>query len=420
MQSIGINPKTSSVYNVIIADPSTIERKLLGRFLILNSFKIAEETDNMESIFKNLNSISPSPDIIFLEASMLGKEGSQFLKFLNTNLPDIKVIYIISTKSQEAYMLKNNINYYIKKPFLKKNLEDKLIEILTDKPIDINSKQNQKNVHLNQVYIPPMRDSVHKILLFESNTTAGSNELENLLYPDKSLCADLLRVANSSLYGRNGSVKTLHDAITLLGTKTIKNIVIVQARRHMTGNLTKQPIFKKFLYEFSILTSLISHDLISLLGKAKDFKEIFLLSSFRKIGMNILALNFQDKYANILGTFEKGKVELTTLENSEILLNHIQVGVSIMKEWKMPELFIDIVQNQDFSLANFKTVNEIDRVTRIAEILSKNLMKIDPSSEEISILEEANLFYKPKENFDTLFGRDYYKNIISHPFFELQ
>ena len=137
MQSIGINPKTSSVYNVIIADPSTIERKLLGRFLILNSFKIAEETDNMESIFKNLNSISPSPDIIFLEASMLGKEGSQFLKFLNTNLPDIKVIYIISTKSQEAYMLKNNINYYIKKPFLKKNLEDKLIEILTDKPIDL-------------------------------------------------------------------------------------------------------------------------------------------------------------------------------------------------------------------------------------------------------------------------------------------
>jgi HD-like signal output (HDOD) protein len=419
MQSIGINPKTSSEYNVIIADPSNIERKLLARFLILNSFKIAEETDNTDSILQNINTRNPSPDIIFLEATMLGKEGSQLLKLLSTNFPDIKVIFIISTKMQEAYMLKNKINYYITKPFLKKNLEEKLAEILSDKPIEINSRQSEKSIHLKDVFIPPIPGAVHKILLFESNTASGSNELENLLYPDKSLCTDLLRVANSSLYGRNGSVKTLHEAITLLGIKTIKNIVIVQARRHMTGNLIQKPILKKFLYEFSTLTSLISHDLISLLGKAKEYKEIFLLSSFRKMGMNILALNFQDSYIKVLDAFEKGEGDLVNLENSEISLNHIQVGVSVMRLWEMPELFIDTIHNQDFSVGSFRKVSEIDRVTRIAEILSKILIKVNLTNEESSILEEANLYYQPKKEFSILFGADYYTNIVSHPFFEL-
>ena len=68
----------------------------------------------------------------------------------------------------------------------------------------------------------------------------------------------------------------------LLGIKTIKNIVIVQARRHLTGQVNQACNSKKFLYEFSTLTSLISHDIISLFGKAKEHKEIFLLSSFLK------------------------------------------------------------------------------------------------------------------------------------------
>ncbi|HMV43380.1 MAG TPA: HDOD domain-containing protein [Leptospiraceae bacterium] len=418
MSSIGINPKTSSEYKVVIADSSNIERKLLARFLTLNSFKITNEADSTESILHNLESLDPKPDIIFIDTTILGKEGGQFLKILNSNFPEIKVIFIISSKVQEAQMLKNKINYYIMKPFLKKNIEEKLYEILSDKPMEINS-EDKGDVHLKKVFIPPIPNAVHKILLFEANTTSGSNELEELLYPDKSLCADLLRVANSSLYGRNGSIKALHDAITLLGIKTIKNIVIVQARRHMTGNLLKESIFKKFLYEFSIFNSLISHDLISLFGKAREYKEIFLLSSFRKMGMNILALNFPDKYAKILKAFEKGEGDLIALEKSELSLDHVQVGVSVMEEWKMPIIFTETVRDQTFKPSNFKDVGDIDRVTRMAEVLTKHLMKITLSELDNQILEEADHFYNPKDHFIALFGEDYLANITSHPFFEI-
>lgn len=418
MSSIGINPKTSSEYKVIIADPSNIERKLLARFLTLNSFKVTDEADNTETILKNLESLNPVPDIIFIDASILGKESSQFLKILNTNFPQIKIIFILSSKVQETQMLKNKINYYIMKPFLKKNIEEKLYEILSDHPMEINS-HDKGDIHLKKVFIPPIPNAVHKILLFEANTTGGSNELEELLYPDKSLCADLLRVANSSLYGRNGNVKALHDAITLLGIKTIKNIVIVQARRHMTGNLLKDSIFKKFLYEFSIFNSLISHDLISLFGKAKEYKEIFLLSSFRKMGMNILALNFPEKYSSVLHSFENGEDDLVNLEKKTMPLDHIQVGVSVMTEWKMPVIFVETVRNQFFAANQFRDVSDIDRVTRMAEILTKHLMKINLSEEDNAVLAEADNYYKPKDHFVNLFGEDYLANILSHPFFEL-
>ena len=49
--------------------------------------------------------------------------------------------------------------------------------------------------------------AVHKILLFESNTASGINELENSLYPDKSLCADLSRKFKIQVFMKKWIIK---------------------------------------------------------------------------------------------------------------------------------------------------------------------------------------------------------------------
>ena len=88
-------------------------------------------------------------------------------------------------------------------------------------------------VKLEELNVPPLPSVAHKVLLFEGDTVSGSSELEQIILPDKSICADILRMANSAYYARAKKIQTIKDAITLLGLKTIKNIVMLQSKKYI-------------------------------------------------------------------------------------------------------------------------------------------------------------------------------------------
>ena len=99
------------------------------------------------------------------------------------------------------------------------------------------------------MHIPPLPTVLNKVILFDTEKTNGSEELEYIIAPDKSLSADLMRIANSAYYGRSGSVNTLRDAITLMGLKTINNIVLVKFRKRYTAKL-RNPLYKNIWKNF--------------------------------------------------------------------------------------------------------------------------------------------------------------------------
>jgi HD-like signal output (HDOD) protein len=135
--------------------------------------------------------------------------------------------------------------------------------------------------------------------------------------------------------------------------------------------------------------------------------------------MNILALNFTRPYLNILQKYENnGNQELFRLESVELGMNHLEVGVAVMKAWDMPENFTDVIRSQDFFPSVLSRVNDVDRVTRLAEILAKSILGLNLSSDDKKITEGIKEFYKFEHDLPELFNEDYYENIKSHPFFE--
>lgn len=272
---------------------------------------------------------------------------------------------------------------------------------------------------LNEIKIPPLPLVVLKVVTFDPTTPeASSTALEKIINPDKGLVAEIMKVANSAFFGRSGKVKTLKDAITLLGLKSTKNIVIMQSNKAIRANL-KSTIFKLHLEQLSILQALVGFDLSAPLNLKSKKEEIFLSSLMQKIGMTILALNFTDVYGSVLEESEKSEKALIELEQLKFKINHVDCSSQAFKVWKLPESYTEFSQNQYFGMDNLSSVSDVDRVSRLSFLLARRLLQLKLSEEEAALINEIFNFYKVDENTREIFNEDYFEMLQDHPFYQM-
>lgn len=79
--------------------------------------------------------------------------------------------------------------------------------------------------------LPPMPESVSKIQQICNNPDSGVGDLIAVVEKDPSLTANLLKAANSPLYGFSREIKTVAQAVSLFGMATVKGFAIASAVR---------------------------------------------------------------------------------------------------------------------------------------------------------------------------------------------
>ena len=85
----------------------------------------------------------------------------------------------------------------------------------------------------------------------------------------------------------------------------------------------------------------------------------------------------------------------------------------------MPEYFVKVISHQNFNAAELEVVSDIDRVSRLAEILAKRMKKITVMEKEIELIPTILNHYKAPEGTLELFGEDYLHMIEDHPFMRI-
>jgi HD-like signal output (HDOD) protein len=421
---LGIKPGNSEKYSMIIVDHSFLDRMLLRKFFIYEHFEIISELEKTDAILSTLKALEKQPDLICVYYdSSIDPATMSVIKEVREKYPKIK--FIITAPFAEKTLIQElselQIVTLVIKPYVKQQINEKLARLLNrmDTLDDTVIEYEKNGINLNEIKLPPLSSVIYKVLTFDSNNpSGGSQELEQIISPDKSLAASIIRMSNSAFYGRSGSIKTLKDAITLLGMKTVKNLVIVNFKRNFTKAFTND-FFKRHLQTLPILSSLIAFDLTSPLKLDKLREEIFVLTLLKKIGMTVLATNFNKPYLEILKLSEVGVKDLWILEKENLNITSAELGEKVFNFWKMPDLFKQTMRNQYFSIEDIDKVSNYDRLSRLSDLIAYRLIGIyqnDKNKEiEIKLLE----FFKAPEEMRELFNEDYYETIQDHPFFNI-
>lgn len=228
--------------------------------------------------------------------------------------------------------------------------------------------------------LPVIPDVALKIIsMAEDNIDVSFNDLEEIIRIDTAITSKILKVANSALYARQTKVKSLKNAISLLGFRTIKNLVLIISATSAFKSESNLPFFKDF-WANSVLTAFYSKEIaLSLYGKTMA-EDVFLAGLIHKIGQVALYRHNPD-YFNIIKERNIGMTQ-NELEEYYFKVTHRDLGSEILKSWSFPQLFIDCTKEYGASNIVSKYKKEIIIVS-LGDLISKEVLTGCDMFEEI-------------------------------------
>jgi len=186
--------------------------------------------------------------------------------------------------------------------------------------------------------LPPVTGALQRLLEIIYNEVASSTELEKVILYDQSLSAKILRLANSSFYGRRGDVSTIAKAIMLVGFDQIKSICLCTILMQLCADAKiLEPSQRERLWKHAFATALIASEV----ARTKPWirKELaYVLGLFHDIGRLAMAVHFYDYYRMVSELADTHNIPPWVVE-SQWGIAHTEIGRWMCIKWALPEAF---------------------------------------------------------------------------------
>ena len=189
--------------------------------------------------------------------------------------------------------------------------------------------------------LPVIPDVAAKVLsVAEDKLDISFRDLENTIKLDPGLSAKILKVANSALYARQKEISNLQMAITLLGFKNIKSLVLLVTASNMFVRSDLSGFFK-FFWKHSIINAFMAKEMAIKTGNKGQSDECFLAGLLHDIGQVALFNADPAKYQTVRRQVASEAVRISVVEQALFGTNHREVGAEVLRNWSFPDVYID-------------------------------------------------------------------------------
>ena len=196
---------------------------------------------------------------------------------------------------------------------------------------------NRNLVLANIPAFPPIVLRVLDLLSVEQPDTA---RLVQEISADPTLSAQVLRLANSPLFGLAQQVHSVQRAVFLLGLARVQSLIMaVATTNYMRAALRTEALDK--CWRHTTATAILSRELARAAGQSPE--RAYTLGLLHDIGRLGLLVAYPDAYGRILKVADRDAVSLLDQEKYLFGLDHCEAGRLLLAEWKLPQDFCLVV-----------------------------------------------------------------------------
>jgi putative nucleotidyltransferase with HDIG domain len=238
--------------------------------------------------------------------------------------------------------------------------------------------------------MPTLSPVVHKISEVANNVRSSAQELTDVIQLDPVLTAKVIRMVNSAYFGLPQEVKSLKQAVVMLGLNTIKNVALSSAvlgKIYLKGStsLNGQDFWKHSL-GVGVASKLIARRLGV---DVKVVEEYFIAGLIHDIGKVLINNFFPEEMNEVLEIAARKEDPITDIERRVVGLTHEEIGIAIGKKWKFANNLLYAVGRHHQPVisgesAVFSMVVSIaDNFVKILKVGFSGNYKIDAVPEEL-------------------------------------
>lgn len=195
-----------------------------------------------------------------------------------------------------------------------------------------------------EVELPVFDEVAHKVFTAIKNNTADAEEICEILKEDMILVSEVLRMANSSFFSGLGEINTIQDAVVRLGLKQISTLVLsVSQKRMYSASNGKFHDRMVQLWEHASAASLSARSIAKAAGYKKLSDEVHVAALLHDVGkLSLLRIIEELEKSGDVSSSD----ELVDATLDKLYCEH---GAKLLESWDVPEVFRNIVRNQDAS-----------------------------------------------------------------------
>ncbi|WP_419586542.1 HDOD domain-containing protein [Thiolapillus sp.] len=179
-------------------------------------------------------------------------------------------------------------------------------------------------------------------LLAAPNTTV--HDIERVIALDPALTAKILKLINSSFYGFSRKIETVAQAVSLLGHKEIRNLVLATS---VTATFTDVPpeLVDMESFWYNSVTCAAIAKILAEHFQMEDHERFFTAGLLHSLGKLIFYTQCPRQSARILQQTNRLEDAITAAETEEFGFNYAEVGAELLVLWKLPAGICQMVRH---------------------------------------------------------------------------
>lgn len=181
--------------------------------------------------------------------------------------------------------------------------------------------------------LPPLPQVAVQVLRIAADPDGSTDELQRVISTDQALTAQILKIANSAMFGMMREVRTLTQAIMTLGFNTIKSVVIAASAKNLYKKGTAG-LQDRLMWEHALFSALAARAYARQLRFPRS-EEAFLGALMHDIGKSVLALKYPERYGQMLRAAYNGEGDLWEMEFEIFGFDHAMVGEALLVNWNL-------------------------------------------------------------------------------------
>ena len=233
--------------------------------------------------------------------------------------------------------------------------------------------------------LPSLSSTVMELLSSLNQEDIDNAVLAGKIGRDPALTARTLKLANSSFYGMSFKSKTLREAVSVLGSRTVRRLATSAAMIDTFSSDIRCGFDVRSLWQHAIAVALCAGELARSSHVNQDMA--YVAGLLHDVGRLVLATQRPADYARAMAYRAEHDCSVLHAERHQFGTDHASVGEALIQHWRLPE-------ELRHAIANHHTVQESEN-----QLLALIVMAADAMAHALDLVSDPNEAVPPVPMF---------------------
>lgn len=216
--------------------------------------------------------------------------------------------------------------------------------------------------------VPAFSPVVLKVIDLLSRESVSASNLANAIAGDAALSAQILRLANSALFGNAHHIDTVQKAVVAIGNTWVQHVTLTLGASGYVKAAAQSEELKRS-WRHAVASAVLSREIARAANLPSD--RGYAVGLLHDIGRLGLLATFPKEYKHAIQSSQDEGVPLVHQERMIFGMDHCELGLVMAKEWNLPDQFSEALMGPH----QLEVSQEIDlpRAVHVACLLADTL-----------------------------------------------